>query len=138
MRLRRSAGNGGLMLTPGMSQHFRASRYDAAITSYTAALSAMATPDSAEAASCYNNRAACYSQIGAHHEVVSDAGRVLAIEANNLKALIRRGLAYEALEKYSDALEDMRRARAIDASAEVVLSACGRLPNLVRMKASLA
>jgi tetratricopeptide (TPR) repeat protein len=56
-------------------------------------------------AACYSNRAACRMQHHAYKKVISDCTNCLKIQPQNAKALMRRCLAYEALEKYKLALE---------------------------------
>jgi stress-induced-phosphoprotein 1 len=55
-----------------------------------------------------NNRAACHHQLSNFHAVVEDSSWVLERDPENLKALIRRMIALEPLEKYERALEDAR------------------------------
>jgi tetratricopeptide (TPR) repeat protein len=59
---------------------------------------------------CLNNRALCAAQQHQHKAVARDATAVLAAEPTNVKALIRRGLALEAQERFGEALRDMRAA----------------------------
>merc|ERR1712072_927684 len=63
---------------------------------------------SAMALAIRNNRAACYHQLSDYHSVVRDTSYVLDKEPCNLKALSRRMLALEPLERYEAALADAR------------------------------
>ena len=73
---------------------------------------------------CYNNRAACHQQLGNYEAVVEDSTWVLEHDVGvwegddnqpkNIKALLRRGLAFENLERYRSALEDIRNVLMID------------------------
>jgi stress-induced-phosphoprotein 1 len=93
------------------NEAFRESRYDEAARAYTAALAKIGVEDksSALALSCFNNRAACYQQVSDFGGVVDDCCCVLRHENANEKALLRRGLAYEGLQRFDDALKDMRK-----------------------------
>jgi len=62
-------------------------------------------PDT-EKAAFYSNRAACRQQIHDYSGVIEDANMALAIVPNHVKALLRRAIAREGLEKWKKALED--------------------------------
>lgn len=82
---------------------------------------------------CYNNRSACFQQLGDYESVVGDTTWVLEHDVRvillyesqpkNVKALLRRGLAYENLERYRSALEDIRSVLAINPNIEMANSA---------------
>lgn len=84
---------------------FGQGKYEQAALFYTKAieLTAGATP---EKANYFANRAACHQQVHAYKAVISDCNEALAIDANHVKALLRRAIAYEGLEKWAAALED--------------------------------
>lgn len=63
----------------------------------------------------YSNRAACYNSLGEWEKVIEDTTAALALDAEYVKALNRRGNAYEHLEKYSEALLDFTASCIIDA-----------------------
>ena len=90
------------------NEAFQESRYEEAARKYTQALAKMEDKSSALALSCFNNRAACHQQASDFEKVVDDCCVVLRYEASNEKALLRRGLAYEGLQKFDAALKDMR------------------------------
>lgn len=56
----------------------------------------------------YANRAACYKQISNFDGVISDCTAVLEVDPENAKALIRRGQAFEGVERYRFALQDVK------------------------------
>jgi len=60
-------------------------------------------------------------------KVIADCTECLTIQPNNLKALIRRGLAYESLEKYKLALEDLQKVQLQDPSVSVAGQAIHRI-----------
>jgi stress-induced-phosphoprotein 1 len=56
----------------------------------------------------YANRAACYKQISNFDGVISDCTAVLEVDPQNVKALIRRAQAFEGVERYRFALQDVK------------------------------
>lgn len=56
----------------------------------------------------YSNRAACYKQISNFDGTISDCTAVLEAEPENVKALIRRAQAFEGVERYRFALQDVK------------------------------
>jgi len=59
----------------------------------------------------------------------------LELQPGNVKALLRRGLAYEAMEKYKLALADMTAALEIDPSTALASEAKCRLTRVVSQMA---
>jgi len=109
---------------------FKSSKYEEAAKAYTRGIELAKDPELK--AVLYCNRATCYSQHHMHSEVVKDATECLNIQPNNLKALIRRGLAYEALEKMELANTDLRKVLSIDSSVAVAQQAVNRINNAMR------
>ncbi|CRG88375.1 Mitochondrial import receptor subunit tom-70 [Talaromyces islandicus] len=62
----------------------------------------------------YSNRAACWNVLSEWEKVVEDTTAALAMDSEYLKALNRRAIAYEHLEKYDDALLDFTASCIID------------------------
>jgi import receptor subunit TOM70 len=62
----------------------------------------------------YSNRAACFNVLSEWEKVVEDTSAALAMDSEYLKALNRRAIAYEHLEKYDDALLDFTASCIID------------------------
>lgn len=114
---------------------FKAANFDAAIAKYGEALDACSDKSSKVAISCYNNRAACYQQQSNYHNVIEDTSCVLEHEPQNPKALLRRGLAFEGLEKYKLALQDMKALLAIDPRMDVANKAQHRIQSALRREA---
>ena len=56
-----------------------------------------------------NNRAMCWLNLGRFGEAVDDCNSVLDADAGNVKALLRRGTAKQALGQLAGAAEDFRR-----------------------------
>ena len=84
---------------------FAHGKYDRASEFYGRAI-ALATQNNEDKANCYSNRAACRQQIHDFKGVIEDANSALAIDPNHVKALFRRGVAEEGLEKWQKALDD--------------------------------
>ncbi|GMF45251.1 unnamed protein product [Phytophthora fragariaefolia] len=99
---------------------FKSAAFEKAIELYGEAIEACSDkPGSALALSCYNNRAACNQQLSNFSGVIRDCTHVLEYDEKNQKALLRRALAYEGLERYRLALQDIRALLAINPSIEV-------------------
>ncbi|XP_067929735.1 sperm-associated antigen 1-like [Watersipora subatra] len=55
----------------------------------------------------YNNRALAYVRMSKWSDAIADCNRVLADEAENVKALLRRACAYKSLRKFRPAKDDL-------------------------------
>lgn len=66
---------------------------------YTECLDNLPNKRSALAIKCFSNRSACYKQLSNFDATVEDTTAVLEIEPNNVKALVRRAQAFEAIER---------------------------------------
>jgi len=113
---------------------FRSSKYEQAIEVYARAIAKVTEKDDkAQVASIYNNRAACYVQLYHFNEVVKDCSESLKLmPENNPKAMLRRGLAYEALERYQHALDDLRAVLLLEPGAKAAQDAVNRISNALR------
>mmetsp|Transcript_87927 Transcript_87927/g.247021 ORF Transcript_87927/g.247021 Transcript_87927/m.247021 type:complete len:732 (-) Transcript_87927:28-2223(-) len=88
---------------------FKQHRFEDARKAYTAAIDALPMNVASELrATCLANRAACAQQLHDWDSVVSDATLALAFDPNNVKVLVRRARAYEAMELHAKALADAR------------------------------
>jgi len=113
---------------------FKAHSYDLAAKAYTKALELWTEALGVEfKATCHNNRAACYQQYHNYPEVIKDCTECLNLTPGNQKALIRRGLALEGLEKYEKALEDFRAVLDKDSTVAVANQAHHRISNALRV-----
>ena len=59
------------------------------------------------------NRAACYKQISNFDGVLEDCTAVLEADRAHVKALVRRAQAFEGVERYRFALQDVRTVLAL-------------------------
>jgi len=117
---------------------FKQSRYEDAIEKYTKALEITTDDpkndaDRAIAIDCLNNRAVCWMQQQNYRQVIADCSGVLALDENNLKALFRRAMAFDGLEKYRSALEDIRACCVRKPDWAAANKAQHRIGNAVRM-----
>ena len=118
-KIRRSGLSPAEQIKEQGNDAFKKAAFDLAIDLYTKAIKACDNETSALALSCFNNRAACHQQMSNFSAIVGDCTHVLEYEPDNQKALLRRALAYEGLERYRLALQDIRALLSINPNIEV-------------------
>jgi len=89
------------------------------------------TQDKNERSILYSNRAACHSQHQNWNKMLEDANLAIQENPKNVKAMMRRGLAYEGLEKYQLAINDMKSVLELDPSARSASAAIARLSRFI-------
>lgn len=82
--------------------------------------------------SVYCNRAICYQQQSNFQLVIQEASKALEYDPDNAKALLRRSSAFEGMEKYRLALQDVRKVLLRHPTLSVANKAQHRLSNAVR------
>jgi stress-induced-phosphoprotein 1 len=90
---------------------YKNAQFESAIEHYTKCLDSLRKKDKAQtelALKAYSNRAACYKQISNFDGVIEDCTAVIEVEPQNVKALIRRAQAFEGVERYRFALQDVK------------------------------
>jgi stress-induced-phosphoprotein 1 len=90
---------------------YKQAQFETAVEFYTKALDALKKSGQGQselALKAYANRAACYKQISNFDGTISDCTAVLEVEPDNVKALIRRAQAFEGVERYRFALQDVK------------------------------
>lgn len=89
---------------------FKSQEFEKAIAKYQQALQHPLTESGNNKIyiSCWNNISECRKQLHDHAGTVEAASMVLEYDQHNIKALLRRGLAFESLEKFQIGLEDIR------------------------------
>lgn len=90
---------------------YKAANFEGAIDLYSQCLSALKREgkmNSELALKTLSNRAACYKQISNFDGTIEDCSEVLESDPDNVKALIRRAQAFEAVERYRFALQDVK------------------------------
>jgi len=112
--------------------HYKESRYEKAIEYYTKALNLATNPE--DKAVLMSNRAACFmtNTTQNYNEAIVDCSNALEINPNYLKALIRRGQAYEAIEKFKLALQDMKQVLQLDPANTVASQAVHRITTTLK------
>ena len=95
---------------------FKSALFEKGAALYSKALETLGFEEdtAAEQAVCCLNRAACNLQVREYGQVIADCGQVLDWDADNVKAYLRRGLAYEGSGRFSKAAADMREALSIE------------------------
>jgi len=140
-RIPKKANADGSPLSPAQQAkeegnvHYKESRYEQAIQSYTKAIEL--TKDENERATYYANRAAAKAQLQMYNEVIADCHACLEIQPNNVKALLRRGLAYENKDIWKLARADMQKALSLEPSSMLASEALVRLDRNIRMMEKL-
>lgn len=87
---------------------FKNAEFESAIASYTKALDIISDKSSELALKCYGNRAACYKQLSNFEATIADCTHVLEYKPGDVKSLVRRAQAFEAVERYKLAIQDVR------------------------------
>jgi len=119
---------------------YKQGKYDDAAAAYTRAYQQATTTE--QKATVLSNRAAAYSQQKFYDKVMRDCNEVLELDPEmklptTLKALVRRGLAYEDAEKWEDALQDMQRVVARSPAHKQASDGIVRLKRNLEMKKKL-
>ena len=92
-------------------EYYKNANFEQAVVEYTKCIDGLKSSgkgDSELAMKTYSNRAACYKQISNFDGVIADCTSVLEVEPTNVKALIRRAQAFEGVERYRFALQDVK------------------------------
>jgi len=111
---------------------FKKGLFDDAVAKYSKALALCSDQEDDLKITLQNNRAACYHQLSDFHAVVKDTTAVLNRHPKNFKALNRRMLALEPMERYEEALADARAVLRQDPRHETANRMQHRLGRLVR------
>jgi len=128
----------GKDLTPAMAAKeegnalYKDGKFPDAIVVYTRGLQVATTDE--EKIALLNNRAACHFQDRNFRQAISDASEVLTMDENNVKALLRRGTAYENIEKIEPAIADLKKLQEISPGLPQVSQGLHRLQRMRRQK----
>jgi len=90
---------------------FKNAQFEMAIDHYSKCLSGLQKRGESMsdlAMKAHSNRAACYKQISNFDGVIEDCTAVLEVDPENVKALVRRAQAFEGVERYRFALQDVK------------------------------
>jgi ankyrin repeat protein len=76
---------------------------------------------------CKSNASQCAINLGNFDEAISLSTEAILKDPNNVKALYRRAISREALDKLKDALDDLESAAALDPNNKAVTNAIDKL-----------
>jgi stress-induced-phosphoprotein 1 len=71
-----------------------------------------------------SNRSACYKQLSNFDGTIEDTTTVIDVEPDNVKALVRRAQAFEAVERYKLALQDVKVKPLFQLKFRIFISPC--------------
>jgi len=104
---------------------FKEGRFEEALAHYSRALEKTTQPS--EKSVLHSNKAACYAQQQNWSEGLKECNKALDYDSTNVKALLRRGLAYEGLERWKLAIDDMKQVLGLEPGAKMASEALVRL-----------
>ncbi|XP_054983325.1 sperm-associated antigen 1 [Sorex araneus] len=119
-------GQGNALFASGQFSE-AAARYAAAIAQLEPAGSGVAE----ELSTLYSNRAACRLKEGDCRGCVHDCCRALELRPFSVKPLLRRALAYEALERYRDAYVDYKTVLQVDCGIQTASDSVNRITRIL-------
>jgi len=122
----RGAMMDGMSLADQLKQEgnecFSTGKCEQAVIKYSDAIAACKKGEDDLKCTIYANRAACNRQLYLHDKVVEDCTEALRINDKHVKALIRRGQGYEALERFKYSYLDYKRAHNLSYDANAGIS----------------
>ncbi|KAM8966831.1 sperm-associated antigen 1 [Pelodytes ibericus] len=108
------------------NEAFRSGDYEEAVAYYSRSISVIPT------AAAYNNRAQAEIKLKNWQNALNDCERVLALEADNMKALLRRATVYKNLCNYQAAASDLNTVLHHEPSNPVAKKALDEVENLLQ------
>lgn len=134
MAKRNNMGKAELLKNEG-NDLFKKGNYDLALEKYTAAVDACDINNEADKKTyiaAVGNRALCWQQQSNYQAMIGDCNLVLEQDSRNIKALFRRASAFEGMEKYRLALQDIRAVLYINPNWDAANKAQHRLGRAVQ------
>lgn len=104
---RKASLSGPARIKESADEKYKGGMFEEAIALYGQCIS-QAGGDSELRMKALNNRSACYKQLSNFEATIEDTTAVLEIDPENIKAYIRRAQAFEAVERYKLALQDVK------------------------------
>ncbi|KXS13944.1 hypothetical protein M427DRAFT_57956 [Gonapodya prolifera JEL478] len=95
------------------TEFYKQGQYGDAETAYTAAIAALPSGHLGLAV-LHNNRAACRLKNGDYRACIEDCDVVAGMDGKDVKCLLRRGTAWEGMERWDRAREDYRKVLGLD------------------------
>lgn len=89
-------------------EKYKTGMFEEAIELYTQCIDKSSDSSAPIVLKALGNRAACYKQLSNFDNTIGDCTTVLEYEPQNVKALLRRAQAFEAVEKYRLAIADVK------------------------------
>lgn len=103
---RKASLSGPARIKESADEKYKGGMFEEAIALYSQCISQADTDELRMKA--LNNRSACYKQLSNFEATIEDTTAVLEIDPENIKAYIRRAQAFEAVERYKLALQDVK------------------------------
>ncbi|XP_071628894.1 uncharacterized protein Spag1 [Temnothorax longispinosus] len=103
------------------NEAFRAADYGEALRHYNASI------DVDSNLNAYNNRAMTFIKLQRYEDALNDCNTVLTMDYRNIKALLRRALSLEHLERPHEALADYEAALKLEPTNKVAISGVNKL-----------
>ncbi|XP_072765944.1 uncharacterized protein Spag1 [Anoplolepis gracilipes] len=103
------------------NEAFRAADYEEALQHYNASIEIEANLNS------YNNRAMTFIKLQRYEKALNDCNTVLTMDYKNVKALLRRALSLEHLEKAYEALADYEAVLKLEPTNKTAISGVNKL-----------
>mmetsp|Transcript_35060 Transcript_35060/g.79191 ORF Transcript_35060/g.79191 Transcript_35060/m.79191 type:complete len:226 (+) Transcript_35060:401-1078(+) len=100
-------------------EKYKAGMFEEAIAMYTKCVDqARSNNDKGQTyLKALSNRSACFKQLSNFDGTIEDCSEVIDLEPENVKALVRRAQAFEAVERYKLALQDVKYVISLGANA---------------------
>jgi tetratricopeptide (TPR) repeat protein len=112
---------------------FKIGQFGDAEATYTTAINILPAGDSG-LITLYNNRAAARLKIGDYNGVISDCNQAQEIDSTDMKSLLRKASALEALEKWEDAKVHYEQLMLISPSLKGVSEGLERTRKAIRLR----
>ncbi|XP_049709746.1 sperm-associated antigen 1 isoform X2 [Elephas maximus indicus] len=113
---------------------FKNGQFAEAALKYSAAIAQLESAGNESAGDLsilYSNRAACYLKEGNCSGCIQDCNRALELHPFSVKPLLRRAMAYEALEQYRKAYVDYKTVLQIDCGIQVANDGINRIARVL-------